>query len=174
MSAATRILGIDPGSRITGFGIVDSSSAGVRYVTSGCIRTEGSDFAPRLREIYLGVQALVEKHAPHEIAIERVFMHRNADSALKLGQARSAAICGTFSSPVGIHEYAARAVKQALVGQGGAEKLQVQHMVKMLLGIATELAADEADALAVALCHAHSRTLLVRLAEQPRWKVFRR
>ena len=174
MSGATRILGIDPGSRITGFGIVDSSSAGVCYVASGCIRTEGVEFAPRLRDIFVAVRSLVEQHAPHEIAIEKVFMHRNADSALKLGQARSAAICGTFGSSVGIHEYAARAVKQALVGQGGAEKPQVQHMVKMLLGIANELSADEADALAVAICHAQSRTLRVRLAAQPRWKVVRR
>jgi crossover junction endodeoxyribonuclease RuvC len=174
VSDATRILGIDPGSRITGFGIVDSDAGGVRYVTSGCIRTEGSEFAPRLREIYVGVRALMEEHGPQEVAIERVFMHRNADSALKLGQARSAAICATFDAPVGIHEYAARAVKQALVGQGGAEKPQVQHMVKMLLGISAELAADEADALAIALCHAHSRSLVARLAGQPRWRVIRR
>lgn len=174
MSGTTRILGIDPGSRITGFGVVDSDAAGVRYVASGCIRAEGSGFAARLREIYVGVRALVDAHAPQEVAIERVFMHRNADSALKLGQARSAAICATFGVAIEIHEYAARSVKQALVGQGGAEKPQVQHMVRMLLGLKTELTADEADALAVALCHAHSRSLVTRLAAQPRWRVIRR
>ena len=101
-------------------------------------------------------------------------MHRNADSALKLGQARAAAICATFAGAADIHEYAARAVKQALVGQGGAEKAQVEHMVRALLRLPGALAADEADALAVALCHAHSRPLAVRLAGLAPLRVVRR
>ena len=174
MGEWTRILGIDPGSRVTGYGVIDSDGANVRYVASGCIRTEVAELAPRLKVIYAGVRALVEQHRPREVAVERVFVHRNADSALKLGQARSAAICATFSDGIDVHEYAARAVKQAVVGLGGAEKAQVQHMVKVLLKVATELAADEADALAVALCHAHSRTLAARLAATGGWRVARR
>lgn len=174
MGQWTRILGIDPGSRVTGYGLIDSDGANVRYVASGCIRTEAAELAPRLKVIYAGVRALVEEHRPREVAVERVFVHRNADSALKLGQARSAAICATFCDGIDVHEYAARAVKQAVVGQGGAEKAQVQHMVKVLLKLATELLADEADALAVALCHAHSRTLAARLSASGGWRVARR
>jgi crossover junction endodeoxyribonuclease RuvC len=170
----TRILGIDPGSRVTGYGLIDSDGAEVRYVASGCIRTELAALAPRLRVIFGAVRKLVEEHQPQEVAVEKVFVHRNADSALKLGQARSAAICATFSDGIDVHEYAARAVKQAVVGQGGAEKVQVQHMVKVLLKVTTELASDEADALAIALCHAHSRTLAARLAVSGHWRVVRR
>lgn len=164
MGQWTRILGIDPGSRVTGYGIIDSDGTRLRYVASGCIRTEATELAPRLKVIYGTVRALVEEHRPDEVAVERVFVHRNADSALKLGQARSAAICATFVDGVEVHEYAARAVKQAVVGQGGAEKVQVQHMVRALLKVDAALAADEADALAVALCHAHSRGHSARIA----------
>ncbi|GMW07873.1 MAG: crossover junction endodeoxyribonuclease RuvC [Gammaproteobacteria bacterium] len=164
MGEWTRILGIDPGSRVTGFGCIESNGAASRYVASGCIRTDGAALPPRLRAIFDGVRALVVQHQPQEIAIEQVFVHRNADSALKLGQARSAAICATFGPGVAVHEYAARAVKQAVVGRGGADKAQVQHMVRALLRLTTPLLADEADALAVALCHAHSRPLAARLA----------
>lgn len=169
MGEWTRILGIDPGSRVTGYGVIDSDGTTVRYVASGCIRTEFGEFAPRLQAIYTGVRSLVAEHRPREVAVERVFVHRNADSALKLGQARSAAICATFGNDIDVHEYAARAVKQAVVGQGGADKEQVQHMVKVLLKVSANLAADEADALAVALCHAHSRPLVARL-----WRVAQR
>ncbi len=174
MAQRTRILGIDPGSRITGFGLIDVEGPVTRYVASGCIRTDGDAMAGRLRTIFDGVRALVLEHAPQEIAVEKVFMHRNADSALKLGQARAAAICATFAGAADIHEYAARAVKQALVGQGGAEKAQVEHMVRALLRLPGALAADEADALAVALCHAHSRPLAVRLAGLAPLRVVRR
>ncbi len=164
MGEWTRILGIDPGSRITGFGCIESNGAVSRYVASGCIHTGDAELPPRLRTIFNGVRQLVDRHDPQEVAIERVFVHRNADSALKLGQARSAAICATFAPGVAVHEYAARAVKQAVVGRGGADKTQVQHMVRALLRLSGPLAPDEADALAVALCHAHSRPLAARLA----------
>jgi crossover junction endodeoxyribonuclease RuvC len=170
----TRILGIDPGSRITGYGLIDSNGPATRYVASGCIRTEGDELPARLKIIFEGVRALVLEYRPGEVAIEKVFVHRNADSALKLGQARSAAICATFSDRVDVHEYAARAVKQAVVGQGGADKLQVQHMVRALLKLSSKPMADEADALAVALCHAHTRPLGARLAAAARLRVVRR
>lgn len=169
-----RILGIDPGSRVTGYGLIDTNGSSTRYVASGCIHTDVGDMPGRLKCIFDGVQALVREHRPVEVAIEKVFMHRNADSALKLGQARSAAICGTFLGQAAIHEYAARAVKQAVVGQGGADKGQVEHMVRALLRLPEILAADEADALAVALCHAHSRALAGRLAGMSGLRVVRR
>lgn len=170
----TRILGIDPGSRVTGWGVVDANGATTRYVASGCIRTAGADLAGRLQEIFTGVGAVVAEHAPAELAIERVFVARNADSALKLGQARSAAICATFGAGLPVHEYAARAVKLAIVGQGAAEKAQVAHMVRAILSVQASLAADESDALAIALCHAHTRPLGARLAAATRLRVVRR
>lgn len=174
MGQWTRILGIDPGSRVTGFGLIDADGSATRYVASGCIRTDAAAMPERLRAIFDGVRALVLEHAPQEVAVEKVFMHRNADSALKLGQARAAAICATFAHESAVHEYAARAVKQALVGQGGAEKSQVEHMVRALLRLPGGLAPDEADALAVAICHAHSRPLAGRLARLGRLRVVRR
>lgn len=161
----SRILGIDPGSRITGWGVIDVQGSTLRYVASGCVRTRDSDMTGRLKEIFLAVSSLVEEHQPDELAVEQVFMHRNADSALKLGHARAAAICASFSGEASVHEYAPRAIKLAVVGRGGAEKSQVAHMVGILLGLSgRQLAADEADALAVALCHAHTRPLAARLA----------
>jgi crossover junction endodeoxyribonuclease RuvC len=154
-----RILGIDPGSRITGYGIVDSNGKDTRYVVSGCIRIGATDFGARLEEIYAGVRELIEEFTPRQVAIEKVFVHRNADSALKLGQARAAAICGTFGGRLELFEYAARQVKQAVVGRGGADKEQVQHMVKAILSLRGTPGPDEADALAVAICHAHSRPI---------------
>lgn len=159
MSQTLTVLGIDPGSRVTGFGVVKVRGPRVNYVCSGVIRAKGDTFEARLRLIFDEMAALLAEHRPEEVAIERVFVHRNADSALKLGQARAAAICATFERPVPIHEYAAREVKQAVTGTGGAEKEQVQLMVKRLLGLDGRLQADAADALAVALCHAHMRTV---------------
>ncbi len=152
-----RILGIDPGSQNTGYGIVDWQGGEARYVASGAIRTRGAEFPPRLRQIFEGVQALVREYTPDEVAIERVFMHRNADSALKLGQARGAAICAAYSASPVVFEYAPREVKLAVVGQGGALKEQVQLMVKTLLRLQGELGPDAADAIGLALCHAYSR-----------------
>ncbi len=152
-----RILGIDPGSQATGFGIIDWQDGDARYVASGAIRTRGDAFPPRLRQIFDGVQELVRQYGPHEVAIERVFMHRNADSALKLGQARGAAICGVFPVIATVYEYAPREVKLAIVGQGGALKEQVQLMVMSLLKLQGELGPDAADAIGLALCHAYAR-----------------
>ncbi len=160
----TRILGIDPGSRATGFGIIEQKKQQFFFITSGCIRTKSEFFPNRLGEIYSGVKELVELHKPDQLAIEQVFMHKNADSALKLGQARGAAICAVLAYKLPVFEYSAREIKQALVGKGNAEKSQVQHMVKVLLGIKGELQVDAADALGVCLCHAHSHQTLIKLA----------
>lgn len=160
-----RILGLDPGSRVTGFAVLDCDGVDIRYVASGGIRAEGSEFPQRLRQIFEGVAELVNEHRPDEVAIERVFMHRNADSALKLGQARGAALSATFAVLPSVFEYAPRAVKQAVVGTGAAEKGQVQLMVRKLLKLKGELGADAADAIAIALCHAHSRRLQGMLAQ---------
>jgi crossover junction endodeoxyribonuclease RuvC len=162
--ASVRILGLDPGSLATGFGVVDWIDGEARYVASGAIRTRGSDFTPRLRQIFDGVRELVREYEPREVAIERVFMHRNADSALKLGQARGAALCATLDCGPIVFEYAPREVKLAVVGQGGAEKEQVQLMVRTLLRLEGALGADAADAVGLALCHAYSRSARVAVA----------
>jgi crossover junction endodeoxyribonuclease RuvC len=154
-----RILGLDPGSQCTGYAVVETG-ARVTYVVSGSIRTRsGSPLAERLQEIFAGVDRLSNEYRPDEVAIERIFMHRNADSALKLGQARGAALSGTFAVRPRVFEYAPREVKLAVVGTGGAQKEQVQLMVRRLLNLSGPLGADAADALAIALCHAHSRNL---------------
>lgn len=161
----TRILGIDPGSRVTGYGVVESEGQTLRHVTSGCIRTGDGGFPERLRDIFESMRGIVGTHLPDEIAIERAFVHKNADSALKLGQARAAALCGTFNGSGTLYEYTPKEVKLAVVGKGAAGKDQVQHMVRVLLGLRGPLQADTADALAVAICHAHSRVLRTRLAK---------
>ncbi|MGD9599088.1 MAG: crossover junction endodeoxyribonuclease RuvC [Steroidobacteraceae bacterium] len=152
------MLGLDPGSRRTGYGIVRWVDGGYVHVAHGCIDVAGLEFAARLRQIFEAVQALIATHAPDEVAIERVFMSRNADSALKLGQARGAALAAV---PAGTatYEYAPREVKRAVVGFGAAEKPQVGHMIAQLLALDARLPVDAADALAVALCHAQSRRL---------------
>lgn len=158
-----RVLGIDPGSRITGFGLIDETATGLRYIASGCIRVKEGSFPERLKQIFEGVDAVVREHHPDQLAIEQVFMHKNADSALKLGQARGAAICAVFAHELPVFEYAARQVKQALVGSGSAEKSQVQHMVRILLGLRGEIQTDAGDALGVALCHIHVQQTQKRL-----------
>lgn len=152
-----RILGLDPGSLRTGYAVVESNAGQVAYVVSGTIRTEGASLTERLQEIFIAVERLTQDFRPDEVAIEGVFMHRNPDSALKLGQARGAALSATFAVRPRVFEYAPRAVKLAVVGTGSAQKDQVQLMVKRLLNISGPLGADAADALAIALCHAHSR-----------------
>ena len=156
--APARILGLDPGSLRTGFGIIDCEQKQLSLVAQGCIATSGGPLADRLRIIHARVAELIAQHAPREIAVERVFLSKNADSALKLGQARGAALAAVPAALV-VHEYAPRAIKLAVVGVGGAEKVQVAHMVKQLLRLELKLAADAADALAVAICHANSRRL---------------
>lgn len=165
VSLPCRILGLDPGSLRTGFGVIDCTVHGERHVASGCIRTGGGELSLRLREIYLGVAEVVEQYQPQEVAIERVFVHRNPDSALKLGQARGAALTAVSLSNAVVHEYAPRAIKLAIVGTGAADKAQVAHMIRALLGISGQLGADAADALAVGLCHGHARRLNGRIAQ---------
>jgi len=149
-----RVLGIDPGSQRTGFGVLDATGVRLTYVASGVIRTSHADFSARLCEIFRCMQTIVSQYQPQEIAIERVFVNRNPDSALKLGQARGAAICGTAHSNAGIYEYATRQIKQAVVGSGNAEKSQVQMMMRSILKLDGPVSADAADALAAAVCHA--------------------
>jgi crossover junction endodeoxyribonuclease RuvC len=158
-----RILGLDPGSVRTGYGVIDCGAAGERHVAHGCISAGGGDFLLRLRRIFDAVAALMAEHRPDEIAIERVFVHRNPDSALKLGQARGAAICAAVGLGASAFEYAPRAIKLAVSGFGAAEKLQVARMVTTLLQLERRPAADAADALAVALCHAQTRRLAALL-----------
>lgn len=157
-----RILGLDPGSRVTGFGVVDAGQGGLRYVASGCIRVGNGAMPARLLEIHRHVTELVDTYAPGEIAIERVFMHKNPDSALKLGQARGAALCGACHAGAPVFEYAPRAIKQTVTGTGAAAKGQVQHMIKALLTLQGRLSADAADALAIAVCHAQHRGMAQR------------
>ncbi len=164
MTERQRILGIDPGSRLTGFGVLDCMSSRATYVASGAVRTREGAFPERLRLIFHSIKEIVEEYQPDIVAIESVFMHRNAGSALKLGQARSAAICATFGFELEIHEYAPREIKQAIVGTGAATKEQIQHMVKSLLNLDGDPAPDAADALATALCYAHQRRLHLKMS----------
>jgi len=148
------ILGIDPGSRITGFGLIDNQANRIDYVDSGHIKVSGDSLPQRLGYIFAAVDDVIRRHQAEQMSIENVFMARNADSALKLGQARGAAICAAHQAGLEIAEYAPREIKQSIVGSGAATKDQVQHMVKRLLGIRQDLQADEADGLAIAICHA--------------------
>ena len=161
----TRILGIDPGSQRTGIGIIDADHTGkTHYVYHAALDLLGNESFPlRLKQIFDDMCTLIDEHRPEEAAIERVFMARNADSALKLGQARGAAICAAVHKGLAITEYAAKEIKQAVVGGGAADKTQVQHMVGILLGISNKIQADAADALAVALTHAHTRASVQRI-----------
>lgn len=162
-----RILGIDPGSRITGFGVIDTTGASARYLASGTIRIQELDFPRRLRCIFEQVSEVVETYRPDVLAIEEVFVHRNVDSALKLGQARGAAICACVIRDLPVAEYAPRAIKLAVVGSGAASKEQVQFMVRALLSLQGNLQIDASDALAVALCHSQHRLLSNRLLREP-------
>ncbi len=165
----TIIIGIDPGSRITGYGIIRVEGNQSFYLTSGCLHVIGDQPAIRLQKIFSGLQQVVHQYQPQEAAIEQVFMHANPGAALKLGQARGAAI---VALTIPIAEYSARQVKQSVVGYGAAKKEQVQHMVCKLLHLKDSLQADAADALAIALCHAHTRSSVHKImaALQPRHK----
>ncbi|TCO81962.1 Holliday junction endonuclease RuvC [Plasticicumulans lactativorans] len=160
----TRILGLDPGSRITGYGVIDLVGSRSRYVDSGCIRTPDGDTAARLRAVFEGLAEIIRTHAPATMAIEQVFMHRNPESALKLGQARGVAIVAAALAGLEVAEYTPATIKQAVVGTGRADKEQVQHMVTALLGLPRKPQADAADALAVALCHGAQVAVNARLA----------
>lgn len=160
----TLILGVDPGSRVTGFGIIETSGNTARYVASGCIRIPDDAFPERLRVIFADLGEVIERYAPQVMVVEQVFMARNAASALKLGQARGAAIVAGVSRGVPVHEYSARQIKLAVVGTGAAAKAQVQHMVTALLQLPALPAEDAADALAAAICHAHTAAGLGAIA----------
>lgn len=162
----TIIIGIDPGSRITGYGLIRIQNNQSFYVTSGCFQLTSFDPSSRLQRIFSSLQEIINHHQPQEAAIEQVFMHANPNSALKLGQARGAAIVA-LGLGMSVTEYSARQVKQSVVGYGAAKKEQVQHMVRKLLNLSISLQTDEADALAIALCHAHSRLSLIK-AIQPK------
>jgi len=156
-----RILGIDPGSRVTGIGVIE----GERLVAARQLELGGGEMPERLAAIFTRVSAVIAEFAPTVVAIETVFMNRNAQAAIKLGQARGAAIAAAVNAGLGVHEYAPRLIKQAIVGRGAADKKQVQHMVRVLLRTETGFGADAADALAVALCHWHTAQTAGRLPQ---------
>lgn len=160
-----RILGIDPGSRLTGFGVLDFDGDKPTYVASGTVKSLDGTFPDRLKQIFESVGEIVAEYRPDIVAIETVFMARNAGSALKLGQARSAALCATFAFDIDVFEYAPREIKQAVVGTGAASKEQVQHMVVSMLQLNAAPAEDASDALAAAICHGNQRALQARLGE---------
>jgi crossover junction endodeoxyribonuclease RuvC len=170
----TRILGIDPGSQRTGVGIIDSDGAGrcVHVFHAPILLLGADDFPKRLKILLDELGGMIEKYQPQEVAIEKVFMARNPDSALKLGQARGAAMCAAVMRDLPVHEYAAKEIKLAVVGKGGADKVQVQHMVGVMLNLQTKLQADAADALGVALTHAHMRAAVQRVgvSAQQLWR----
>ena len=161
---ATRILGLDPGLRITGFGLVDQLGSQLRYVASGCIKTRDGELPGRLKTLLDGVREVIATYQPDVVAVEKVFVNVNPQSTLLLGQARGAVICGAVSCDLAVAEYTALQVKQSVVGYGKAAKEQVQHMVQRLLLLDAIPSTDAADALACAICHAHGAQGLGGLA----------
>jgi crossover junction endodeoxyribonuclease RuvC len=160
-----RLLGIDPGLRFTGWGIVESDGNRLRHIADGVISTEAiADVPLRLKALDDALAALLEKYAPHEAAVEETYVNRNATATLKLGYARGVALLAPARKGIPVFEYGAKTVKMAVVGTGNADKVQVGLMVRRLLPGAVQGRADAADALAVAICHAHHRTAL-------KWKV---
>ena len=160
----TRILGLDPGLRITGFGVVDQLGSQLRYVASGCIKTRDGELPGRLKTLLDGVREVIATYQPDVVAVEKVFVNVNPQSTLLLGQARGAVICGAVSCDLAVAEYTALQVKQSVVGYGKAAKEQVQHMVQRLLLLDAIPSTDAADALACAICHAHGAQGLAGLA----------
>jgi len=153
------ILGIDPGSRMTGYGLIQNQANRLQYIHSGFIKVQGKQFPEKLGYIFSQLSEVIEQHQPQQMSIESVFMHKNADSALKLGQARGAAICAGHHAGLQVFEYAPREIKLTIVGKGSAQKDQVQHMVKHLLSLRQDLQSDESDALAIAICHAQHQAI---------------
>jgi len=168
LTTTRRIIGIDPGSRITGIGIIDTDGQRTRHVHSDCLRLGSRALTERLGLIFAGISEAIRTWQPTEMSIENVFVSNNASSALKLGQARGAAICAGVILHLPVYEYSPKEIKQATVGKGGADKTQVQHMVKVLLNLQGYLQADTADALAIALCHAHISHLNSRIQKATR------
>ncbi len=163
-AAITRILGIDPGLRTTGYGVLDRDGNRLVYVASGCVRPVGAELPSRLKSILEGLSEVIARHGPHQVAIEQVFVNVNPQSTLLLGQARGTAICAAVLSGLPVAEYTALQIKQAVVGVGHAGKGQVQEMVRRLLNLAAAPGSDAADALACAICHAHGGQGLGRFA----------
>ena len=153
---AFRILGIDPGLRVTGFGVIEKSGSKLTYITSGCIRVPVGELPDRLKTIFEGLHEVIGLHSPQQVVIEKVFVNVNPQSTLLLGQARGAAICAAVDAGLPVAEYTALQVKQSVVGKGHAAKEQVQQMVKRLLKLSGVPSPDAADALACAICHAHA------------------
>lgn len=164
----TIILGIDPGSRVAGYGVIKKQGNKLSYIASGCIRVKEKELPQRLKQVFDGVTQLIAQYQPDEFAIEQVFMARNADSALKLGQARGVAIVAAVNDNLPVSEYAARAIKQAVVGTGAATKDQVGHMVTQILKLPAQPQEDAADALAIAICHANAHQTLIKTAGKKR------
>jgi len=161
MTPATplRILGVDPGSRLTGYGLIEVQGPRQRCIVHDVIRLPQAPLEQRLLVLVAGLRALIAEHRPDEVAMEQVFVRRNVASALVLGQARGAALVAVAEAGLPLHEYAPASIKQAIGGSGRAEKPQIQKMVRLLLNLPALPAEDAADALACALCHAHGRTL---------------
>lgn len=154
--SSLRILGIDPGLVVTGFGIIDKRGSGLAYVTSGCVRSGKGALAARLKVVLEGLGEVIAANRPAEVAIEKVFVNVNAQATLALGQARGTAVCAAVLAGLPVAEYTALQVKQAVVGNGHARKEQVQQMVRRLLALPGDPSRDAADALACAICHAHA------------------
>ncbi len=154
-----KILGLDPGLRVTGYGVIDKTGSTLTYITSGCIKSQTGELPDRLKNILNSVQEVISRYMPGEVAVEKVFVNVNPQSTLLLGQARGAAICAAVSQNLPVSEYTALQVKQAVVGNGHATKEQVQEMVKRLLKLSGYPSTDAADALACAICHAHGGAL---------------
>ena len=154
-----RILGVDPGLQVTGFGVIDKHGNRLAYVASGCVRSGRGELAARLKVLLEGLNEVIGVHRPAEVAIEKVFVNVNPQSTLLLGQARGTAICAAVLAGLPVAEYTALQVKQAVVGKGHAKKEQVQQMVKRLLALPGVPGPDAADALACAICHAHGGSL---------------
>ena len=164
--AALRVLGIDPGSRVTGVGVVEANGQTLLHIHSACIRVGEGELGPRLARIYRGVADVIDQHDPEEVALEQVFLARNPYAALVLGHARGSALLAAVHHQRVVAEYSALEIKRAVVGTGRAAKEQVQHMVKMLLGLKRTPPADAADALACAICHIHTRQMTVRMSSR--------
>ena len=159
-----RILGIDPGFQVTGYGVIDIDGNRAVHVTHGTIKLKSETLADKLLLLFKEINRIIKEFQPTEVSIEKIFMYRNADSALKLGQAKGCAITACAQNEIPVFEYTANQVKQATVGKGHATKHQVQHMIRILLCLQANPQTDAADALAIALCHGHSREGLIRMA----------
>lgn len=173
MGLRHRIMGIDPGSRITGFAVIDTDGHRSQRIASGCIRVGEQPWPDRLGLIFDRVTEIVSDYRPHEMAVEQLIFARDPTAALKIGQARGAVLCAGLKGGVTVHEYSPKSVKLAVVGTGGAEKAQVQHMVRVLLALPETPGEDEADALAIALCHAHSMGIPARKRAAASWRDWR-